>query len=650
YHKWHSPNGIQTAATVTVSPSANGSDDVRTDLILARLTSVLTNNTVNEFRFQWGRDFEFEFPNAPGPSVFWTNGVSFGQPNFLPRPAFPNEKKFQITDNYSFSRGNHSIKAGMDIVHYNELLINLFNGGGVYSYSNSFSFNGVSSQLNALAADCPPQASGCVPVSDGTKTGKHYSSFAQAFDLTGQSGRSQFTTTNYNFYIQDNWRARPNLTLYMGVRYEYQHMPPPGATNPLVPLTGQINQDTNNWAPRVGFSWDMFGNHKTVLRGGYGIYYGITSSSYISSAITGNGITQVSLSLSPTRSTDLPLAPVFPNILSNPSGVPGAITVFSPDFVEPLIHSADLTIEHELANGLTVSGSYLFSRGLHLFTTVDLNLPPAVGTVTYILPDGTPQGPFTLYQGARPNAAVGAIIEAQSVANSEYHGFVFSLNKRFSHGVQIQSNFTLAKAIDNGQTSSTFIPTFPQAFDQNNRGLEKGLSQFDTRKRWVTNFVVAPSINRFTDNAAAKAVFNDWQFSGVLTLSDGHALTPNLSGGSVGLGGTNGSNGSFRVPFLAPGTFVTPGFAALDMRFARNFKVGEKAHFQFIWEGFNIFNRVNYTGFISNLYSASSKVTGNNSIVTLSNPSATSAFLTPTADSSFFNGPREFQLGLKFIW
>ena len=650
YHKWHSPNGIQTAATVTVSPSANGSDDVRTDLLTARLTSVLSGSKVNEFRFQFGRDFEFEFPNAPGPSVFFTNGIQFGQPNFLPRAAFPDEKKLQFADNYSFVHGNHSFKAGLDIVHYDELLINLFSGGGVYTYGNALSFNGGSSQLNALAADCPPQATGCVPLSSGATTGKHYSSFVQAFDLTGQSGRSSFATTNWNFYLQDNWRVRPSFTLYLGIRYELQHLPQPGAANPAVPLTGQINQDTNNWAPRIGFSWDLFGSHKTVLRGGYGIYYGVTSSSYVSSSITGNGMIQTSLSLNPTRAADLPLAPVFPNILTTPGGVPGTITLFDPNFVEPVIHSADLVLEHELANGLTISGSYLFSRGLHLFATSDLNLPAQTGTVTYKLPDGTTAGVFPFYSGARPNPAIGAVIAAQSISNSAYHGFVFSLNKRFSHGVQIQSNFTLSKAIDSGQTSSTFIPTFSSAYDQNNRGLEKGLSGFDARKRWVTNFLLSPSVNRYTDNGFARALFNDWQFSGVLTLSDGKAFTPNLSGGSVGLGGTNGSNGSFRVPFLANGAFTTPGFAAFDMRFARNFRVGEKAHFQFIWEGFNLFNRVNYTGFLGNLYNASTKVTGGNAVVTLTNPSASSTFLAPTGDTSFFNGPREFQLGLKFVW
>ncbi|MGB7621046.1 MAG: carboxypeptidase regulatory-like domain-containing protein [Terriglobia bacterium] len=652
FHKWHSPNGIQTAATVTVSPSANGSDDVRTDLFTARLTSVLSGSTVNEFRFQWGRDFEFEFPNAPGPSVSFTNGISFGMPNFLPRAAFPNEKKIQFADNYSFVHGNHSFKAGVDIVRYNELLINLFSGGGVYSYSS----------LTNLANDCPAQASGCVPLSSGATTGKHYTSFVQAFDLTGQSGKTAFSTTNYNFYFQDNWRVRSNFTMYLGVRYELQHLPQPGSANPLVPLTGQINQDTNNWAPRIGFSWDVSGTHRTVVRGGYGIYYGLTSSSQVSSALTNNGLIQASFTLTPTTAG----APVFPNVLSAPPTGAGSLTFnfFTSDFVRPIIHSADLAVEHEFGSGVTVSGTYLFSRGQRLPLFNDINLPVPTGTVSYKLPDGSAQGPFPLYLGPRPNSAVGAEIVAQSTVNTNYQGFVLAVNKRFSRGVQFQSNFTLSKAIDNGQNSTTFFSGFANPFDPNNMAAEKGLSSLDVRKRWVTSFLLSPSVNRLTDNGVAHALFNDWQFGGILTFADGHPITPTISGGisltpsvSAAAGGptstgtTNGTNASLRVPFEAPGSFTSTGQATVDLRFARNFKITERAKFQFIWEGFNIFNRANFTAFTATQFRAGTQsLVGKNLTVNLLAPNATSPFLGPTAASSFFGGAREFQLGLKFIW
>lgn len=644
YQKWNSPNGIQTQPVITVSPLANGSDKVRTDMLNLRLTSVLSASTVNEFRFQFGRDFESQFPNAPGPSVSFTNGVSFGQPNFLPRPAFPNEKRFQFADNYSFIKGRHSIKAGADINYVRELQINLFNGGGVYSYSS----------LNALAQDCPPQATGCTPQNTGTSTRKHYNSFQQAFDFKGQAGRIFFTTTEWNFYVQDNFRVSPSLTLYLGVRYEYTKLPQPENGNPAFPLTQAFNKDTNNFGPRFGFSWDVSGAHKMVVRGGYGIYYGRTSNSAIANGLINNALVSASFFFTPSTAG----SPTFPNILSAPPTTPGSVTInfFSPDYVRPLIHSADLAIEREIARGLTFSASYLFSRGQRLPLFRDINLPAPSGTVTYILPDGSPVAAFPLYLGtARPNPSAGQLIISESVLNSDYNALVLVMSKRFSHGIQFNSNFTVSKALDNGQTSTTFFGR-NQPFDSLNRGGDRGLSNFDVRKRWVTSFILAPSVNRFTDNAAARALFNDWQFSGILTFSDGKPVTGSISGGlsssigSTNSSTTNGSGGDNRVSFLAPNAFTAPGQATVDFRMTRNFRITERAKFQLIWEAFNLFNRVNFTSVQTTQYRvASSSKTGNNAVVQLGNPSGT-PFLTPINVGNTLYGPREFQLGLKFFW
>lgn len=659
YHKWDSPNGIQTAAVLTVSTLANGTDGVRTDMLNVKLTSVLTPRTVNEFRFQYGRDFEFQFPNAPGPSVSFTNGVSFGQPNFLPRAAFPNEKRFQFTDNYSFNRGGHSFKAGFDINYVRDLQINLFNGGGVYTYSS----------LNALAQDCPAQATGCVVDRTAVRPGQNYNNYQQAFDLQGQAGRVFFPTTDWNFYFQDNYRVLSNVNLYLGLRYEYSQLPQPSHGNPAFPLTTRFNKDKNNFGPRFGFSWDIGGAHKTVLRGGYGMYYGRTSNSALANALTNNGITSQGYFMTPTSGG----APVFPNVLAAPPTAGASsqtIQFLAADYVRPLIHSVDLSIEREVVSGLAVSGSYLFSRGLRLPLFRDINLPAPTGTVTYILPDGSAAGTFPLYLGARPNPSVGQQIISESVVNSSYHAFVLMVNKRFSRGVLFSSNFTLAKAIDNGQTSQTFFGG-NQPFDANNLHLDKGLSNFDVRKRWVTNFLLTPSIDRFTDNAGARAVFNDWKFSGILTFSDGRPLTGTIAGGLNGIMGfparpedggptntsrTNGSGGDDRVPFTARNAFTGTGQAIVDFRMARTFRITEKTRFEFIWEAFNLFNRVNYTSFQTVQYNVDDPRLGTSrfnsatkaATIKLINPNT--SFLSPVGVGNTLYGPREFQLGLKYIW
>jgi hypothetical protein len=645
FHKWTSPNGIQTQPIVTVSALANGTDSVRTDILNLKLTSVLTPKTVNEFRFQYGRDFEFQTPNSPGPGVAFTGGISFGMPSYLPRSAYPDEKRFQYADNLSFIKGNHSLKAGFDINYVRELQINLFNGGGAYSYST----------LNALASDCPAQASGCIPQNTGASTGKHYNNFQQAFDLTNQAGRLLFTTTDWNFFLQDNYSVSHSVTLYLGLRYEYTTMPDPQKGNPAFPLTTSFNKDTNNLGPRIGLSWDVGAAHKTVLRAGYGTYYGRTSNSALASALLNNGVQVANYFMTPSAAG----APVFPSVLAAPpdtGATTSTISFLAGDYVRPVIHSADLVVERELWSGFTISGSYLLSRGNRLPLFRDINLPAPTGTVLYTLPDGSLQGPFPLFLGARPDRTVGAQIISESVLNSTYNGFVFVVAQRFKHGVQFNSNLTISKALDNGQTSLTNFASSSQAFDPLNQKIEKGLSRFDTRKRWVSSFILAPSIDRLTDNKAARALADNWQISGILTLADGKPLTSTISGslassvGSTVSSTTNGSGGSSRVPWLAPGSYTATGLNTLDLRLSRRFKITEQARLEFIGEAFNLFNRVNYTSWQTTRYRvASSTKSGTVANVQLAD-FTTTPFLAPINVGNTLFSPRQLQLGLKFIW
>src|SRR5207249_558641 len=124
--RWDSPNGIQTAPTISVHESMNGSDGVNDETVITRWTSSITPTFLSELRFQYGRDFEFQAPNGPGPSVSTTNGVNFGMPNFLPRPAYPNEKRLQFSQNLNWLHGRHSVKFGWDVTRVDDLLINLF--------------------------------------------------------------------------------------------------------------------------------------------------------------------------------------------------------------------------------------------------------------------------------------------------------------------------------------------------------------------------------------------------------------------------------------------------------------------------------------------------------------------------------------------
>jgi len=194
-------------------------------------------------------------------------------------------------------------------------------------------------------------------------------------------------TTDFNFFIQDDWRITPRLTLNLGLRYEYQQNPDAVAPNPALPQTANKVDDKNNFGPRVGFAFDMTGDGKTSLRGGWGLYYGRVINSTVYSALTNTGLgPTVSQQQLTIAANNLPPAagtcggnpvtaqnclPIYPNLLV-PIGstttnivVRPAVQFFDDDFQLPQIHQGDLIFEREIARNTVVSASYLFSFGIH---------------------------------------------------------------------------------------------------------------------------------------------------------------------------------------------------------------------------------------------------------------------------------------------
>jgi hypothetical protein len=712
FHQWRSVNGIRTPLINFNAESDNGFDGVRTDSLIWRLNSVITPAHLNEFRFQYARDNELQRPNAPGPGTSVTGGFSFGQPNFLPRPAFPFEKRFQFTDNFTWIKGRHVAKFGFDINYVREKQINLFNGGGVYSYSS----------FANISLNCPDGAIplGCVRPA----TAQNYSSFTQAFDLRPgvQPGSINFTTTDWNFYLQDTFKVNSQLTLNYGIRYEYQALPQPDQGNPAFPLTQSFNQDKNNWGPRFGLAWDIAGRHKTILRAGYGLIYGRTSNSAISSALTDNGVVNVTFTFSSTANAAL--RPNYPNcfvggvnspcILPFPaaSATPD-IRQFAEDFARPMVHQAEFSLEHEIIKDTVLSATYAFSGGRRLPFFRDINMPPAANVFflnvpTALVINGQTLmaagvfGPFPFYcdstsalAGAntpaghcpltgmnpatgRPLPGVRRLLQGESVVNSSYNALILRANRRMSRGLLFDTHFTWSKALDNGQNSLTFFGLNNTSFDPFDDDLDRSRSDFDRRWRWVSTFVWQPEGTFDLDEGAQKKVFGGWTFSGVYTWQDGFPITPFLSGFlngdcrstfanagqrtaspcAIDGGNSNGSGGSFRFPVLGRNTFEGQNFSNFDFRISRSIRFTERYRVELIAESFNLFNHANFTSYDTNAFSTGTNVKNVTSCggvpVTLGNrcitANALSGFLTPRAASSTLSGPREWQFAIKFFW
>jgi len=708
YHQWRSPNGIQTQDRTNDTPLANGFDGVRSDQVLIKLNSVLNATNLNEFRFQYARDFEQQRQNAPGPSVTHDNTVDvdgFGMRNFLPRDAFPDEDRYQFVDNYSWVRGRHVIKAGLDINYVKDRQVNLFSGGGVYDY-DSFQDFAMDFPISGIPLTIDAGPDGMVGTMDDL-TGRHYDDFVQAFDLeSGGIGRITFDTTDWNFYIQDSWKVHPHLTVNFGLRYEYTDLPavPQGkfgcvsaatcadfASLPanLQSLATGINSDNNNFGPRIAFAWDVMGRQKFIVRAGYGLYYGRTSNSALAAGLFENdAITRTSILLEGLA--DPAIAPVFPTTFCNPPlgtvgqdsvctappNVSGSVNLnlFSKDYVRPLIHSGELELDYAVTPNTSLSATYLVSRGNRLPSFVDINLPDPTDIVTILDGgSGSTLAVLPFYNSDRPNSAFGGIIMSETVVNTWYNALVLRAKRRFSQGLLFDAHYTWSHALDSGVNSTTFFSFFSERVDPKDSSREYGNSQFDLRNSFTANFVWDPPFENI-ENTGLRNALEGFVFSGIVKLRDGFAQSGDVSMGfapfSVFIGmdaistfTANGSGADNRAPWLGRNFAEGTGFANFDFRITREFRLGETKKFVFLWEAFNLFNRPNFTQFDTLAFAGSFNCLKGGvpatmgptfapcdvgSITATMNPD--SDFLEPQAASTTFSGPREMQFGFKFVW
>lgn len=580
-----------------------------------------------------------------GPEINITGYGFFGREIFLPSTTF--ERFYQIQQMWNTHRSRHDVKFGADINPVRDAVISETFFSGRFSFGSRIPLGLV---LNSVANDTnftttlagTLAAAGqqrLIPNLQAPLTALQ--SFSLGLPEFYQQGFGDPNwmgwTTRSNFFIQDSWRVLPSLTLSLGARYELERNPQPVGTDP------------NNIVPRFGFAWAP-AQGKTVIRGGYGLYYSQINLQVanVADSLAGKQIAQTFVQITPLPGlnnprTGRPLtsADVYQTLLAQgvigrrsitlddlaqfnlrPSTkAPGSV-IFGivPDFINPYAHQASFEIERALG-GLALSAGYNFNRAAHLVRILDRNL-----YYTGRRPDGAPT--FGFYD---PLISQRNVFE--STANSFYHAMIVQASKRFSRNIAFNASYTWSKAMD----EVTDFNTDFQPNDQLNARAERALSSFHQAHRFVFHSVLqsplTPGRGGFAGNLLGGFVFSPVLIAGsgrpfnVLTgvdsLGDRHSNThrPLYAGRNIGKG---------------------PGFFTLDARLARRFRLGASEHrsIEVIAEGFNLLNRTNFKSL--------NNTVGEVRLEDLPRPLAGRRGI-PTEPLSFTSAfdPRQFQFGLK---
>jgi outer membrane receptor protein involved in Fe transport len=653
FDNYDSTNGYSGNPTYSnSSPTTNGPTSYHERFLVGGLTTQIGKASVNQIHAQYGRDLETAGANAAGPSVA-TGVLTFGMPNALPRVAEPDEHRYQFTDVFSQTRGRHTFKLGGDINIVHEVMINLFQGGGIYGYAdttNTAAFQDwIQDAFAGQAGDNDPYA------------GYHYNTFVQTIDAVntapGTQGKDDFWMKMFDVFAEDTWKIRSNLTLNLGVRYDIQLTPAPGLVNnnypPLSTYYSQtIKNVTDRVQPRVGFSWQPMTG--TVVRGGYGMFSALNQGSTYYAMRVENGVVQINYnytgcesSVGPTptgqssanRCTTVPSAtnslqyPFVPFPVTGPpissalyptGGTAPAVNGpkvigaqsfhgLDPNFVPPLAHEADLAVEQQMPGKMTLSVGYVGTRGLRLPVFLDSNLVGQTphGIRTYDVLNSSNQVIQTLtvpvyLQSDRRISSITSLNTGFSAANTWYNSLAATVRRPFANGLEVIGNYTWSKATDDGQvqgSSGTFYggdtPLNPNHIQGDN-----GPSDIDIRNRFTLSFVYAPKL--FEDNRYVKHLFDDFTFSGAEIASSGEPIFLGMSGtvysgtgtsygadGNIYGGAMSSSSGSAttgRPPQIGRNSISAPGYNNFDFRLSRNIPIHEKIYMQFSADAFNLLN------------------------------------------------------------
>lgn len=523
-------------------------------------------------------------------------------------------KEYQIANTTRMTLDRHYISAGGDYSYGTNDIVNNFRANGQITFANTAGFTG-----NGLA------------------------DFLLGKFATFTQGVGEYKSTivhSPGFFVQDDFRASKRLTLNLGLRWD-PFIPYTDANNkiagyragqksvvyPNAPLgliypddpglpAGGYEPSLWNFGPRVGFAYDVTGDGRTSLRGGYGIFYDRPNTISTNSAanqspfgtvlsFTGNNANSLT---DPYAGRDNPF-PLDPNPSSNVAFTfPISIFSYAPDMRNAYLQSYNLSFEREIFPSYLVRVAYAGSKGSRLAIVREANAAVyTTGATTGTTNQRRPLAPF-----------FGSIASVEATGSSTYNSLQATLDKRFTRGFSVLASYTLSKSIDesseNKQTGVVQTNPYDLSFD-------RGLSNFDHRHRFTASFLA--EIPGKYSNGFANALLGGWNLTGILTMQSGAPFTV-FSGVDNARSGTGGqfadqvgdpslpgnrtraeritqwfNTAAFTTNALGTfgnagrNTLTGPAYTSLNLGLHKNFPIGERVRLQFRFEAFNALNNVN---------------------------------------------------------
>jgi hypothetical protein len=684
YHRlrWDSPGGVQTTSTDDYALDTWGNDFVKLDYGLAKLESQLTPSISNELGYQYSRELDDESQqpysaytlnnfvgNAPGSmgnvpevAIATSNGGFYaGSPYYSYRKALPDERKWQVFDTVYLVRGNHSFKFGYDGVKNADLINNTYESNGEYTYTYTSEYladqfakaagHNVCNSGASASASATSSAVGAFPC---------FTNFYQGF------GNPIFgiQTYDYGVFGQDNWKIMPRLTVQLGLRYDYEFLPYPSpnlttATNNFTPYPQLNNRpsDKNNFGPRVGFSWDVFGTGETVLRAGYGMFYGRTNNGILLNTLLNTGSPNGQYTTLLKAAT----GPSFPNLIASGTAPVPSSYFLAKNLQNPMVHEYDAVVQQNLGKGFIFNLSYLGALGRELPNFLDLNLNPVTTNVPITVVDTTGKGPIPngtvlnvpTYTAYGNTALFGAaatkyqsITEVISNINSSYNALVAEIQNRSFHGLQFDASYTWSHALDFNQNATTTTTGNNWYDPYGNQRQNYGNSNYNVPNRFVGDVVYAfPGVT--SGRSYEKYAVNGWQISNNFQMQNGLPYSYNTTSyTSLGLiSGLNGSGGATYLPQLGRNTLQLRRDIVDDARLSKAIPFTERYNLELRADLFNVANHENVSAVGTTAYNL-----GGTAAAPTATYNTTLGIPTSINSSGFLYTPREIQISARFLF